>query len=102
MGKNLNDLTKANLVCTATEVDLATDADVTVSSGACILHGIHVTTALSAHAAPIKDGTTAKFTLPASQAVGHIDCHHAEFSTSLVVESDNSGTGKIIMFWSPI
>lgn len=98
----LNDLIKAGIVCSATEVDLSTDADVTVSSGACILHGIQVTTALSAHAAPIKDGSTAKFTLPASQAVGSIPCYGTKFSTSLVVESDNSATGKIIVFWSAI
>ncbi len=102
MGKNINDLMKANMVCNVTEVDLATDADVTVSSGACILHGVHITTAFSAHAVPVKDSTTVKFTLPASQAVGHIDCHKAEFATSLIIESNDSATGKMLVFWSAI
>lgn len=102
MGKNITDLTKANLICNVTEVDLATDADVTVSDGACILHGLHITTAFSAHPVPVKDNTTVKFTLPASQAVGHVDCHRANFCTSLIIESNDAATGKMLVFWSAI
>src|SRR5574343_1875202 len=50
-------------------VDLATDST-TVSTGPAVLYGIYVNTVLSAHAAPIKDGTTTVLSIPASAAAG--------------------------------
>lgn len=86
--------------CTMTEVDLATDADVTVSANPCVLLGIYVNDVMSAHAANILDGASTKLILPASTAAGtKIDCHSAEFATSLIVNSDNAATGKIVLFW---
>ena len=96
----LNDLIKGSFKCNMTEVDLSTDADVTVHTGNCVLLGVAVNVAMSAHAAVIKDGTTAKINLAASTAAGvNLNCYGAEFATSIVVESDNSGTGKLLIFW---
>lgn len=86
--------------CTMTEVDVSTDADVVVSATPCVLLGIYVNVVLSAHAVNILDGATTKLILPASMAAGtKIDCHSAEFATSLIVNSNDSATGKIVFFW---
>jgi len=89
--------------CNMTVVDLATDADVVVTASPAQLVGVYVNVALSAHAALIKNSATTKLTLPASTAAGtNIDCHSAIFSTNITVESDNSGTGTITVFWRAI
>jgi len=98
----LADLQKAHLSCNVTEVDLATDADVVVTASRAILIGIHVIVAMSAHAAILKNTSTAKITLPASTAVGKIDTYGVVFDDNITVESDNSGTGKLLIFWSAI
>lgn len=86
--------------CTMTEVDLATDADVVVTTAPCVLLGIYVNVVLSAHAVNIIDNVTTKLILPASLAAGtKIDCHSATFTTNLSVNSDNAATGKIVIFW---
>lgn len=99
----LNDLMKANLVCNITEVDLATDADVVVTSKKAILLGVYVQNDLSAHPAIIKDSSTAKITLPASTSAGvNINAHSGLFDDNITVESDNAATGKLLIFWSNI
>lgn len=99
----LNDLQKANLICNVTEVDLSTDADVVVTSSPAILLGIAVSVVMSAHAAIIKDGTTAKVNLAASTAAGvNLDTHCASFATSITVESNDSATGKLLIMWSAV
>jgi len=99
----INDLQKANLTCNVTEVDLATDADVVVTASRAILLGIHVITVMSAHAAILKNTSTTKITLPASTAAGTmIDCHGIIFDDNITVESNDSATGKLLVFWSAI
>jgi len=86
--------------CTMTEYDVATDADVTISSAPCVLLGIYINVVLSAHDVNVKDSTTTKLVLPASMAAGtKIDCHSAKFATSLIINSNDAATGKIVFFW---
>ncbi len=99
----LNDLQKANLTCQVTEVDLATDADVVVTSSRAILLAVHVITVMSAHDALLKNSSTTKITLPASTAAGTmINCHGVIFDDNITVESNNSATGKLLVFWTQI
>lgn len=84
-----------------TTVDLATDADVVVTSKPAKLLGVYVNVALSAHAALLKDAVGTRLTLPASLGANTaIECYGAEFSGNITVESDNAGTGTITVFWS--
>ena len=86
--------------CTMTEYDAETDADVTISSAPCVLLGIYINAVLSAHAVNVMDAASNKIILPASMAAGtKIDCHSAEFATSLIINSNDSATGKIVFFW---
>lgn len=83
-------------------VNVATDST-TVYTGPCLLHGIYVDAALSAHACPIKDDTTTKITLVASLAVGtNLVFPGVLFATSLVVDPDNSGSGTLVVFYEPL
>ena len=89
--------------CTMTEVDCATDADVTVTASPAVLLGIYINTVLSTHVQNIKDGSTTKIVLPVDMAAGSkIDCHSAKFATSIVVNGDNAATGKILVFWRAV
>lgn len=93
----------AQAPCTMTIVDLATDADVVVTASPAVLLGVYVNVAMSAHAALLKDAATTKLTLPASTAAGtKIDCHSGLFSSNITVESNDSGTGTITVFWRAI
>ena len=89
----------AQAPCNVTEVDLATDADVEVTDSSAVLLGVHVIVVMSAHVALLKDSTGTVITLPASTAVGRIDTHSAAFVDDITVESDNSATGKLLVFW---
>lgn len=85
---------------THTECDYAVvsvnDDTTTVFTGPCILYGIYVNTALSAHAVPIQDGSTTVVTVAASAAAGTSILYPGiRFNTSLVVNPDDSGTGSI-------
>jgi hypothetical protein len=100
LDKTNDSITNYPAGCNVTTVDLATDADVVVTAAPALLLGVHVIVAMSAHAAIIKDSATAKITLPASTAAGYnIDCQGATFATNITVESDNSGTGTLLIFW---
>lgn len=80
-------------------VDLSTDST-TVNAAASLVLGVIVTEALSAHACPIKDGSTTVLTIPASAAIG--DSYSLEgviFQTSLVVDPDNAATGRITVIY---
>lgn len=89
--------------CTMTEVDLATDADVVVTSSPAYLLGLYVNVVFSAHAVEVKDSSDSQLTLPASLAAGtKIDCHRAKFDTNITIESDNAATGKLVVFWKAI
>ena len=89
----------APLNCTI--VDLATDADVVVTASPAVLCGFRVDTVMSAHAALIKDGSTTKITIAASTAANYNEIYGngIQMLTNITVESDNSGTGKIAVFW---
>lgn len=82
-------------------VDVATDST-TVYTGAAIVVGLVVNTALSAHALPIKDGATTVFTVPASAAAGTIyNLHNTRFNTSIVIDPDNLATGNVTLIFKP-
>lgn len=83
-------------------VDLSVDST-TVFNGPCLLVGIYVNTASSAHAVQIKDGSTLKMTIPSSKAAGtEIRGWDAEFSNTLVVVPNASATGNITVFYIPL
>lgn len=86
--------------CTMTEVDLATDADVVVSTVPCVLIALYVNVVFSAHAVNVLNGIVTNLILPASLAAGtHIDCHNANFTTNLSINSNDAATGKLVVFW---
>jgi len=83
-------------------VDVATDST-TVYTGACRLGGVYVNTALSAHALPILDGSTTKFTIPASATAGTFyQFWGAKFHSSLIVDPNDAATGNITVLWDPL
>lgn len=89
--------------CTATEVDLSTDTDIHVSDAPSVLLGVYVKVVLSNHEATINNGSTHVITLPAQMAAGvNVDCHSTLFSESIIVEANDSATGKLILFWRSI
>lgn len=76
------------------------DDSTTVFTGRVEVVGVVVNTALSAHALPIKDGTTTVFTLPASAAAGSsYNLHGTVFNTSLVVDPDDLATGNVTVVY---
>ena len=86
--------------CSATLVDLATDADVVVTASAAYILGYTVDVAMSAHDALIKSGTATMFTVPASSAAGFDrDTRETSCASGIKVESNDAATGKIIIFW---
>lgn len=84
-------------------VDLSTNST-TVWPGPCRIGKIYVDTVLSAHACPIKDGTTTIGSLVASLAVGsQINVFEDTVcDTSLVIDPDDSGTGVILVQYAPL
>jgi hypothetical protein len=95
--------TLVQMECDYAVVDVATDST-TVHTGPCIYYGSIVTTVLSAHALPIQDGSNVIDSFAASAAVGedHLLTHGVRCATSLVVDPDNSATGRITVFYRPI
>jgi hypothetical protein len=83
-------------------VDVA-DNSTTVYTGACTINGVYINTVLSAHALPIKDGTVTVVTIPASAAAGtHYPLPGIKFTTSLVVDPDDSATGGVVVAYRPV
>lgn len=83
-----------------TVVDVSVDST-TVSSSPAKLYKVFVNTALSAHALPIQDGSTAVFTIPASAAAGTMyDFGGVDFTSSLVVNPNDAATGNVTVVWS--
>ncbi len=82
-----------------TVVDASTDST-TVYSGPCMVKSMWVQTVLSAHVCPILDGAVPISSFAASAAVGtKIEFDGVKFVTSLIIDPDNSATGKIIVVW---
>lgn len=80
-------------------VDVAANST-TVCDGPCLLIGIRVEAALSAHALPIIDGSTTVYTLAASSAVGTVSLPGpTRFSTSLIVDPNDAATGTIVVVY---
>ena len=76
-------------------VDLA-DNSTTIESVACLVNGVYINTATSAHACLIKDDTSMVYTIPASAtAANRYGFGPTRFETSLVVDPDDSATGSI-------
>ena len=88
--------------CEYTVVDLADDTT-TVYAGPCTLLGVYVNTVLSNHIVLIKDDTLTVGSLHVTMAAGtNIDFHGMRFDTSLIVDPDNSSTGKLLVMWRKI
>ena len=85
-------------------VDLS-DNDTEVYAAPAQLIGVHVHTALSAQACPIKDGGTSgvePFNIPASTSAGTwIEGGNMRFATTLHVDPDDSATGQITVVYIP-
>jgi len=80
-----------------------TDNTTTVYTGPCMLYGVYVNTALSAHALPIQDGATTVVSLAASSAIGvNPQFPGVKFNTSLIVNPNDSGTGSVTIAYRPV
>lgn len=64
--------------------------------------GVNINTALSAHALPIKDGSTTVFTLPASASAGEFFELWGTRVDSIVVDPDDAATGNITVVYEPL
>lgn len=84
-------------------VDVA-DNSTTIYSGPCIYYGCTVTTALSAHAMPIMDGSNTIDSFAASAAVGtyHGFNHGVRCATNLIVDPNDAATGNVTVFYRPL
>lgn len=91
--------------CLYAAVNVA-DNSTTVYTGPCLFFGAVVTTALSAHALPILDGSVTIAALAASAAIGASTPVPAgvgvRCETSLVVDPNDAATGNITVFYLPI
>ena len=80
-------------------VDLATNST-TVVADQCIVRGLYVNETLSGQDLEIKDGATAVFTIPAFTTIGTwMPLGDVHFTTSLVVDPDDSATGSITVIY---
>ena len=101
--KNNDAITNYPIGCNMTEVDLATNDDVVVSATPAMLVGVYVNAVFSTHAVNILDAAVTKLILSASLAAGtEKDMHNAIFATSLIVNSNDAATGKLVLFWRDI
>ncbi len=89
--------------CDYLAVDVANNST-TVYTGACLYFGCIVTTALSAHALPILDGSNTIDSFAASSAVGtaHLLLHGVRCATGILVDPNDSATGNVTVFYRPI
>src|SRR5690242_9946119 len=91
-----------NSECEYAVVDVA-DNSTTVFTGPCVLMGVYVNTALSAHALPIADGSTTVVTIAASAAAGtNTTFPGIRFNTSLIVDPNDSATGSVTVAYRPV
>lgn len=93
---------KSHNECLYKVVDVG-DNSTTVFDGPALLFGVYVNTVLSAHALPIKDGSTTVVSLAASAAVGtNPSFPGIRFETSIVVDPDDAATGSVTVAYLPI
>lgn len=98
----VRDATLVTSECDYAAVNVA-DNSTTVYNGPCMYFGAAVTTALSAHALPIMDGSTTIDSFAASAAVGTVHSWPGiRCNTSLVVDPNDAGTGNITVFYRPL
>lgn len=87
--------------CDYSTVDVSNNST-TIYTGKCIYYGAAVTTALSAHALPIMDGSATIDSFAASSAVGSVHSWPGVVClTSLVVDPNDAATGNITVFYRP-
>lgn len=80
-------------------VDLSTDST-TVHTGSALIRGAYVSEQLSAQDVNILDGATTVFVIPASTFAGTwIPFGDVHFTTSIIVDPDNSATGSITVIY---
>lgn len=91
----------SNPACNATLVDVSNNT-YTIHTGSGKVLGFNVETALSAHNNIIADGTSPLAVTTVSLAKGTTVLYPnggIKFNTSLIVDADDSATGKIIVYW---
>lgn len=80
-------------------VDLSDDIT-TIENAPCLVKGVYINTALSAHPCPIEDGTLQPFVIPASATPGSAFAFGpARFEDKLIVDPDNAATGNITVVY---
>lgn len=93
-----NDFLITSDKCTATTVDLTTDADIVVTASPALLLGAYFYIATE-HDVLLKDSSGTKITFPAPVALGtKIELHGASV-LNITMESENTEVGKMILFW---
>lgn len=90
--------------CVYTVSGVLTSNTITIYNGPCILYGIYVNVAISAHVTSIDDGSTAVLKLPASAAVGAMYTFPGiRFETSLICNPDDATTtGDLTFVYKPL
>jgi hypothetical protein len=81
-------------------VDLSVNST-EVEAVPCLVSGAYINTTLSAHACPIKDGTTGnQFTIPASAATGDsFNFGPTRYTENLTVDPDDAATGSVVIIY---
>jgi hypothetical protein len=75
----------------------------TVYDGPCLIRGIEVTTAMSAHASNLTDGASNRYPIPASRAVGIYAFPGAViFATNCVWAPGSLSAGAILVWYRPL
>ena len=78
-------------------IDLS-GGDQTIEAVPCLVKGVYINVATSAHAVEIKNGSNNAHTIPASATAGNaydFSGDAVRYDTSLVVSPNGSGTGSI-------
>ena len=96
------DQTSHNFKSKMAIVDLSGNDPVVISSVPTVLEGIYVDTVLSAHACPILDDATSKFSLVASLAAGTMLKFPNPIFEKLTVNSNDAATGVIVVFYREV
>ena len=85
-------------------VDLS-DNTTSITTAPALIRGIHIQTANSAQACPVKNGASGStvFTIPASSAGGiWFECGDARMELGITIDPDDAATGTISVVWKPL